>query len=51
MTKASTCSLFSSARNIGREQSVAENGSSTSFRASSIDIVGVPVAGSMVASM
>ena len=51
MTKASTFSLFSSARTIGSEQSVDEKGSSTSFRASSIVIVGMPVAGSMVASM
>ena len=51
MTNASTCSLVSSARTIGSEQSVAVNGSSTSLSASSIVIVGRPVAGSVVASM
>ena len=43
--------MVSSARIIGSEQSVAEKGSSTSLSASSIVIVGRPVAGSVVASM
>ena len=51
MTNASTSSRFSSARIIGRAQSVDENGISTSLSALAIVIVGRPVVESMVASM